>query len=113
MSLFQLSDYFLLRTPLLPATVAVDLLTIKEADVMEEKLRHLFQGEQLKEALFLASPTFSVEIEKWLEYKKASSLKMITSLLKYAIRMSSRSTPFGLFAGVSLGNVIASKKRCH
>ena len=111
MTLFQLSDYFLLRTPLLPAAVAVDLLRIKEADDMEEKLRHLFQGEQLKEALFLASPTFSVEVEKWLEYKKESNPKMITSLLKYAIRMSTRSTPFGLFAGVSLGNVIASEKK--
>ncbi|WP_293939972.1 lantibiotic dehydratase [Sphingobacterium sp. UBA5996] len=111
MSLFQLSDYFLLRTPLLPAAVAVDLLRIEEANDMEERLRHLFQREQLKEALFLASPTFSVEVEKWLEYKKESSLKMITSLLKYAIRMSSRSTPFGLFAGVSLGNVIASEKK--
>lgn len=78
---------------------------------MEEKLRHLFQGEQLKEALFLASPTFSVEVEKWLEYKKESNPKMITSLLKYAIRMSTRSTPFGLFAGVSLGNLIASEKK--
>ena len=111
MSLFQLSDYFLLRTPLLPAAVAVDLLRIKEANEMEEKLRHLFQSEQLKEALFLASPTFWVEVKKWLEYKKESSPKMITSLLKYAIRMSTRSTPFGLFAGVSLGNVIASEKK--
>ncbi|WP_312335898.1 lantibiotic dehydratase [Sphingobacterium sp.] len=111
MSLFQLSDYFLLRTPLLPAAVAVDLLRIKEADDMEKKLRYLFQSEQLKEALFLASPTFSVEVEKWIEYKKESNPKIITSLLKYAIRMSTRSTPFGLFAGVSLGNVIASEKK--
>lgn len=78
---------------------------------MEEKLRHLFQNEQLKEALFLASPAFSVEVEKWLEYKKESSPKMITSLLKYAIRMSTRSTPFGLFAGVSLGNLTAKEKK--
>lgn len=78
---------------------------------MEEKLRHLFQGERLKEALFLASPTLSVEVEKWIEYKKESNPKIITSLLKYAIRMSTRSTPFGLFAGVSLGNVIASEKK--
>ncbi len=111
MSLFQLSDYFLLRTPLLPAAVAVDLLRIKEADVMEEKLRHLFQGERLKEALFLASPSFSVEVEKWIDYKKAINPKIMASLLKYAIRMSTRSTPFGLFAGVSLGNVIASEKK--
>ncbi|WP_333863310.1 lantibiotic dehydratase [Sphingobacterium sp.] len=111
MSLFQISDYFLLRTPMLPTAVAVDLLRTKEAKDVEEKLRHLFQGEQLKEALFLASPVFSVEVKKWLEYKKESSPKMITSLLKYAIRICTRSTPFGLFAGVSLGNVVASEKK--
>lgn len=111
MSLFHLSDYFLLRTPLLPAASAVDLLTITERHEIEEKLRHLFQIEQLKEALFLASPAFSAEVQKWLEYKKESSSKMIASLLKYAIRMSTRSTPFGLFAGVSFGNIAVSEKK--
>ncbi|WP_084823126.1 lantibiotic dehydratase [Sphingobacterium sp. Ag1] len=111
MSLFHLSDYFLLRTPLLPAAFAVDLLAMKERHEIEEKLRRLFQDEQLKEALFLASPAFSVEVQKWLEYKKESNSKMIASLLKYAIRMSTRSTPFGLFAGVSFGNISASDKK--
>jgi thiopeptide-type bacteriocin biosynthesis protein len=111
MALFQLSDYFLLRTPLLPTALAIDLLKIKEKNEMEEKLRHLFHDEQVKGALFLASPTFSVEVQKWLEYKKESSSKMTASLLKYAIRMSTRSTPFGLFAGVSFGNITISEKR--
>ena len=110
MSLFQLSDYFLLRTPLLPAALAIDLLTRTNINDIEEKLRHLFQDERLREAVFLASPSFFVEVEKWLEYKKDSSPKMVTSLLKYAIRMSTRSTPFGFFAGVSLGSFIAAEK---
>lgn len=104
MPLFQFSDYFLLRSPLFHSTIATDLLKMEDVQDMEAKLRYLYQDERLKEALFLASPAFFKEVEKWLDYQKESSTKMIISLIKYTVRMSTRSTPFGLFAGVSLGN---------
>ncbi|WON93935.1 lantibiotic dehydratase [Sphingobacterium sp. UGAL515B_05] len=110
MSLFKFSNYFLLRTPILPNALATDLFRLTNPKDLDDRLRYLHQDERLKEALLLASPSFFAEVEKWLNYKKDSNPKMIISLLKYTIRMSTRATPFGLFAGVSVGNFIAAEK---
>lgn len=59
------------------------------------------------EAVFLASPVLYREIKKYndrvLSTKEAKRFEI--SILKYAIRMCSRCTPFGLFASVSIGNL--------
>lgn len=63
----------------------------------------------VKEAIRLASPELCKQLDKWasgvvtLTEEKAVVLEL--SFLKYIARMSSRCTPFGLFAGCSVGSL--------
>jgi len=96
-------EQFVLRTPLYPFQY-FEQLTATEND-FDHRLRQCFSEDLIKEAVFLASPTFYFELEKWyngnLEDKRVKKVKL--SFLKYLSRMSSRCTPFGLFAGCTLG----------
>ena len=97
-------DEFVLRAPILPLQFFVELTSGDE--VSEKSLQNAFQNPVIEEAVFLASPTLFFELQKWingdLDSKKAT--RVTISLLKYLSRMSSRCTPFGLFAGCATGN---------
>ncbi|MEL6976511.1 MAG: lantibiotic dehydratase family protein, partial [Bacteroidota bacterium] len=101
---YKAFNQFILRVPILPLTFFFDLTSGDE--VSENSLQNAFQDPVIQEAVFLASPTLFFELQKWMEgdldSKKAQ--RMVTSLLKYLSRMSSRCTPFGLFAGCATGN---------
>ena len=97
-------DEFVLRAPILPLQFFVELTSRDE--VSDKDLKNAFQDPVIREAVFLASPTLFFELQKWingdLDSKKAQ--RVTISLLKYLSRMSSRCTPFGLFAGCATGN---------
>lgn len=76
---------FLFRTPLLSFQ-------------MKDKMQELIDSDFFNEALFLASP----ELVKQKENSGNNSLMMQT-IYKYFSRSFSRCTPFGLFAGCSIG----------
>lgn len=81
-----------LRTPLKPLKTSFS----------NQELQQLFSQKEVQEALFLASPNLLVECKKWLNQEITNKLeeeKIVFSLLKYALRMHSRCTPYGLFAG--------------
>jgi hypothetical protein len=66
----------------------------------------LLQNDVLREAIYLASPELEAQLQKWEEgiltdQKKIDRLQ--SSLLKYASRISTRCTPFGLFASCAAG----------
>lgn len=97
---------FVLRTPLYPVNYLKQLTS--EKTISDQKLKCFFNEQITQEALFLASPPLYNELQKWLndevkDKKKVESLKY--SLLKYLSRMSSRCTPFGLFAGCAVGKL--------
>lgn len=93
---FQFHDKLVLRTT---------YKSLHKETINAEELKKFFNLPDHKEALFLASPHLYEEFMRW----QASGLsnakneaKLIRALLKYHIRMRSRSTPFGLFAGCGL-----------
>lgn len=88
-------EFFYLRTPLLSIQ---QVLTQLEGD----KLASLSQESRVGDAIFLASPTLFTLIQS---DPALTNTKLRESVLKYVLRMGSRSTPFGQFAGCSLGEV--------
>ena len=98
-------DQYCLRTPLLPLTFYQKLT--EGIEISDASFKAMWKDCIIKEAIFLASSELFDEIDKWftgsLENKqKIEGLK--SSFLKYVARMSSRCTPFGLFAGCSIGH---------
>ena len=91
----------ILRTPLKPLKTSFS----------KEELQQLFSQKEVQEALFLASPNLLIECKKWLNQEITDKLeeeKLTYSLLKYALRMHSRCTPYGLFAGCGIVKAFSS-----
>jgi TusA-related sulfurtransferase len=97
---------FILRAPVYPIDFYKNLTNGRfiESDAIKEILKNTL----INEALFLASPELQVEIQKWIkqkDYPVEKSNKIKLSVLKYLIRMSTRCTPFGLFAACGVGKL--------
>ncbi len=95
---------YVLRTPLFSFSFYKELT--QNNILHEEELKQICSDKIIKEAIFLASPSLYQEFEKWLRgdiKEKSAAERMMYSVLKYISRMSSRCTPFGLFAGTAVG----------
>ncbi|SHM78870.1 Lantibiotic dehydratase, C terminus [Flavobacterium xanthum] len=92
-----------LRTPLLPLSFYTKIMEKEAVISVFEQL----QDSLVHEALQLASPELILLVEKYWENPQSLSNKKTTALaysvLKYCARMASRCTPFGLFAGCTVG----------
>lgn len=101
---YKLFTNYILRTPLYPVS---DLFAFyKEIENNESVFKEKFSNNLIQEAIFLSSPPLYFSLKNWLDGnlsdpKKIEKLK--NSLTKYLTRMSSRCTPFGLYAGYSIG----------
>jgi thiopeptide-type bacteriocin biosynthesis protein len=123
------SGFFALRTPLLPfdellawgdgleAASAGDDLARLEAAVaadrarLRQRLRAVFARPEAREALFLASPDLEERFDLWLRQPESEAGRKIErALVRYFARMAGRATPFGLFAGCSVGTVGAETR---
>lgn len=82
-------EHFVFRTPLFSYET-------------KHKMNEYLNSNVFNEALYLASPIFSEQKQKQEYYD--SKEKMLRSLYKYFSRSYSRCTPFGLFAGCSIGS---------
>ena len=107
-------DFYTLRIP----TFSVNKLTKINA-VLENlrqeseldangfsELQDILSDETFLEGLFLASPVLFKELKKWLaggRYNREELTKLLLASHKYYIRMCSRCTPFGTFAGTATG----------
>ena len=95
---------YVLRTPLFPLSVYLKLID----NYSSKKAIALYNDSIVKEAIKLASPELVNELDKWasgiaISNEKNTALEL--TFLKYLSRMTSRCTPFGLFAGCSVGNL--------
>ena len=123
------SGFFALRTPLLPfddllawsdgqqaASADDDLMRLQAAFAadracLRERLQHVFARPEVREALFVASPDLEERLDLWLrEPDSDDGQKIERALVRYFSRMAGRATPFGLFAGCSVGTLAAETR---
>ncbi|MEN8154743.1 MAG: lantibiotic dehydratase family protein [Acidobacteriota bacterium] len=102
---FKCLKEFVLRTPYFPIEYLEKLYC---NTVSISKLNKIYKIPEVQEAIFLASPNLFNKLIQWLKGEldnKKKEKKLHDSLHKYIVRMSSRATPFGLFSGVSTGEI--------
>jgi thiopeptide-type bacteriocin biosynthesis protein len=107
----QAENYYMLRRPLLPVQAIWQLhaATSQAPQLLLPTLLTLFSSPLLQEAIYTASPALHVELLKALasggvEPPKQAE-KLALTLYKYLLRMSTRCTPYGLFAGCARGEL--------
>jgi hypothetical protein len=120
---YRSAGFFVLRTPLLPLSVVRRLSEVAspgpdggphpgEAALarvqarLRDELRVLAGRREVEEAIYVASPALHDAVLRWRDSPDAPpNRKIEPALAKYILRMSTRSTPFGLFAGTAPGQV--------
>lgn len=96
------ANFFVIRCPRFSLDVLMKLM--QAPSLQQDELTKLMVQPEVQEALYLATPDFFYRLQHW-HYKQDPKDKTLQTILKYMIRMSSRPTPFGLFAGVSTGSL--------
>ncbi|TWV99784.1 lantibiotic dehydratase [Chitinophaga pinensis] len=97
--------FYLLRAPLMPIEFLTRFLQLPYEELADE-IKKVFATSYLAEAIYIASPELSSELRKWQEgqiFSEKDQEKLVLSLFRYLLRMSTRCTPYGLFAGCSTG----------
>ncbi|MCF6406641.1 lantibiotic dehydratase [Chitinophaga filiformis] len=97
--------FYLLRSPLMPVDFLTRFLQLPYAALADE-IKHIFTDPYLAEAIYIASPELSNELRKWQQGQLTGEKdvnKLVLSLFRYVLRMSTRCTPYGLFAGCATG----------
>jgi lantibiotic biosynthesis protein len=123
-SRFVASDFFVLRTPLLPfdellrwsegleATsalhnpVRLEGALASDRSILRKRLHAIMSRPEVREALFIASPDLEANFDVWMrdpESDRGRGLEQ--AIARYFLRMSGRATPFGLCAGCSVGRI--------
>jgi thiopeptide-type bacteriocin biosynthesis protein len=96
-TLYRPLDCVMVRAPLLPVEAYVDL-----AD--PERQRALLADARVRRALAVGSTSLLAALDRSRQSPptRRDDERMRTKLLRYLVRMSTRPTPFGLFAGIAL-----------
>lgn len=71
---------------------------------LRNRLRQIVSRPEMRAALYVASPGLNSRLGPWLYGdESAVALKVESAIVRYFMRMAGRATPFGLFAGTSVG----------
>ncbi|WP_426749390.1 lantibiotic dehydratase [Myxococcus sp. Y35] len=74
--------------------------------LLRARLRERLEDPLIRESLFIASPPLIESMHYWLKDADSEQGKKVErTLVRYFARMAGRCTPFGLFAGLSVGRL--------
>ena len=109
---FEPSGFFALRTPLLPFEDYEEWAgSDGDAAATRERLRAAVARPDFASALFVASPALHERVDEWVRAPDSENgRKVERALVAYFSRATARATPFGLFAGCSVGRFGASTR---
>src|SRR5207253_2550939 len=80
----------------------------KDRAELRRRLLEICTRRELRDALFVASPDLDASLRVWQrEPESARGQRLERALVRYLSRMAGRATPFGLFAGCSVGEIRA------
>lgn len=102
-------DFYLLRSPKLSLVKIEEFLKMRDQHLLERFFKSLYGQEFMKQALFLSSESLFIEVEKWLSGENTLSKKLTKTLYKYTVRLGSRCTPYGHFAGIRMGEILETQ----
>ncbi|MGI9166898.1 MAG: lantibiotic dehydratase [Pyrinomonadaceae bacterium] len=121
---FKPSDFFAFRTPLLtfqellswgegleaPAALddpaKLEQALARDRERLRERLHIVAKRPEIRDALFVASPNIIERFNLWTEDPDSERGRKVEHVLvRYFSRMTGRATPFGLFAGCSVGTI--------
>lgn len=100
--MYNIFPQFIFRTPLLPFCELESLL--KDRDSLLQAIR----DPKIQEAIYISSPVLFKEIQKIIKGRiinQKEKDRIVYSIERYISRMSTRCTPFGLFAGCGIGTI--------
>lgn len=87
-------------------TIAPSLSYDEQILELRSRLQTIVGRPEIREAILLASPDLDGAIPKWFQNPSSPKGQRIErALVRYISRLCGRSTPFGLFAGTSMGAI--------
>ncbi|MBV7530713.1 lantibiotic dehydratase [Chitinophaga sp. sic0106] len=95
-----------MRTPMLPVSTLQRLQHL-DLQMLPSAIREIFADPGLQEAIYIASIDLYQEMQRWRSGQPLAAKeeeKLTFSLYRYLLRMSTRCTPYGLFAGITAGS---------
>ena len=97
------SDFNVLRSHLLPINFLTDYYELELTEGKRAYLKKIFEIPIVNDAIFLASKDLYDQLNFYYKSPDNSNKlnKVELAFYKYFVRMCTRSTPFGLFAGIS------------
>lgn len=104
-ALYHVANNYMTRIPMLPYKIYDELFNGTE-ETFDKVLRKFCENNLFREAILVASETLYKKMNDYLAGKIENKKKLEDfkiSILKYIIRMSTRTTPFGAFSSVGIG----------
>lgn len=134
--IFEPAGFVMIRSPLLPVDTlrrwldvpssipsTASVLTVapsehesasaKDEHLLRDRLYDIISDPKIQEAILVSSPDLFDAMSHWRhapDSKKGRHAQ--ANILRYLIRMASRPTPFGLFAGVAFGTIGPNMNIC-
>lgn len=118
------APFFVFRTPFFPLSTFIDWGNQTENEqhisnnitigndliqaraVLRDRLSKWMSSQVVREAILLASPDLASVMASWpIHFDSEKGRRLERTLVRYFTRMCTRPTPFGLFAGCSIGKI--------